>query len=69
MYIYVCVYTYELELKRICLKDRYGTKNEVTTKSCLRQWRKLFRVITYRQHMLLIFLFFLFFLTIFNNKF
>lgn len=34
--MYLCIYTYESELLRICLEDKYGTKDEVTTKSCLR---------------------------------
>lgn len=66
MNIYLYIFnTYTFELLRVCLEDKYDTKDEVITKSCLRQWRKIFRDIIKYRHIPLIFLIFLFFNSIF----
>lgn len=65
MNIYLYTFnTYTFELLRICLEDKYDIKDEVITKFCLRQWRKIFRDIIKYRHTPLIFLIF-YFLTIF----
>lgn len=69
MNIYLYTFnTYTFELLRICLEHKYDIKDEVITKFCLRQWRKIFRDIIKYRHTPLIFLIF-YFLTIFFNIF